>query len=189
MAVRFRCPCGKRLKAPEDYVGKKARCPVCERLLKVPGEQAEPPDTEETPPKGEETRATVVLADSTDRDREVAKRIFEDHGYRVYAATDGEQAIALIRQHKPDVAVVDLKTQKLSGFQVIRTITDQFNAENRDVWQTPFIMTCTKVTGRDRQYAISLGVDHYYAKPLAPATICARIEKILGHVPSGIRRR
>lgn len=136
-------------------------------------------------PREGESKGRVVVADSMPADLEALRRMLADKGYEVYAAKDGEEAVALIREHRPSLAILDLKTDKLSGFQVVQTITEQYNPMNKDVWQIPFFMTCSKVTGRDRQYAISLGVKQYFVKPLTPAMVCPKIEKQMGFM-SGI---
>ncbi|HRU05834.1 MAG TPA: response regulator [Candidatus Brocadiia bacterium] len=140
---------------------------------------------QESQARGGNSKGRIVVADSVPGDLETLRRMLEDKGYEVFAAKDGEEAVAMIREHKPALAIVDLKTDKLSGFQVVQTITEQYNPLNKDVWQIPFFMTCPKVTGRDRQYAISLGVRQYFVKPLTPAMVCPKIEKHMG-LMSGI---
>ncbi len=217
MEIRFKCPCGKVLGAPEEAAGKNGRCPVCERLIRVPGAESEggraptgtsaprpaaadpqpalaaalrPTPPHQPPPKAEDGgQGVIVVADSVQEDLAAAKKFLENHGYTVYAGSDGAEAIKLIRDKKPVLAIVDLKLDKISGFQVIAQVTDQFDALNKDIWQIPFIMTCGKVTGRDRQYAISLGVKYYYAKPVNLAKLCETVEKTLGRFPSGLRPR
>lgn len=129
-------------------------------------------------------KGSLVVADSDPEALESASKILRDHGYVVFQAGNGQEALELVRKQRPSLAVLDLRLAKVSGFQVIRLLTDQFNPVNKDVWQTPFVMTCNKVTGRDRQYAISLGVKYYFAKPLNPATLCSSVEKLLGSYPS-----
>lgn len=129
-------------------------------------------------------KGSVLVADSNASALAATRKMLEDHSYEVFTASDGNEAIAGIRQHNPSLAVLDLKLDKVGGFQVIKQITDQFNPLNKDVWQTPFVMTCNKVTGRDRQYAISLGVKYYLQKPLKPNILCASVEKMLGRYPS-----
>ena len=34
--IKFRCPCGKKLSVPPERAGKKAQCPVCEKVLRAP---------------------------------------------------------------------------------------------------------------------------------------------------------
>lgn len=271
MEIRFKCPCGNILAAPAEAAGRKGRCPVCSRRLRVPGDEPESPDrpvqaeaeaqpeaqpeaaeavvasapedespeeapasseaeeeapavTEPPPAKAEaeapppppekpkpetgpsaslrealglaqegttdeDENLRIVVADSIPGDLEKLRRALSDHGFDVRAAADGEEAIEAIREHKPHLAIVDLKTAKVGGFQVVRALTDQFNPLNADVWSTPFIMTCSKTTGRDKQYAVSIGVKHYIEKPVQITKLFDRIENILGRFPSGLTKK
>lgn len=206
MEFRFKCPCGKILGALEEAAGRRGRCPACGKVIRVPtGAVAEhpqaaerarpsteppsrPPIVQAEPPQREDAgKGVIVVADSTDSDLAMETKCLQNHGYTVYSATDGEEAVKLIREKKPALALLDLKLDRVSGFQVIKQVTDQFNPLNKDVWQIPFIMTCGKLTGRDRQYAISLGVKYYYSKPVTPAKLFQSVEKELGRFPSALR--
>ena len=204
---KAKCPsCGVKLRIPERQAeGDKAEAlvhetdsrevvaatddePSVDDILDRASQRSRKADEDEDEDDDGDYKGRIVVAESNESHRESARKMFVDRGYKVFVAHDGELALEKIRKYKPDVAIVDLKTEKLSGFQVVKTITDQFNPLNKEVWQTPILMTTAKITGRDKQYAISLGVTHYYVKPLVPAKICARIEKILGRLPSGTRR-
>jgi len=180
MPIRFRCLCGALLKTPDGSTGRKARCPHCARLLRVPAVSV--PESEgdgdetklEEPPKG-----LILLADEMDPDRAAAREILESHGYRVIEATDGEETVRLAREQHPDLIVADIRLPKLSGFQVVQAIRDPMNPRNADCWQTPVIFTTRKLRGRDKQYAMSLNVNNVLEKPLTPAELCPRIERLL----------
>jgi predicted RNA-binding Zn-ribbon protein involved in translation (DUF1610 family) len=61
MAIRFDCPaCGKRTQAPEELAGKRARCPLCQKVITVPepGEVEEAPLAEAAPPRPSTRRST-----------------------------------------------------------------------------------------------------------------------------------
>ena len=220
MEIRFKCPCGKVLGAPEHAAGRKARCPACERRLRVPGGEAEPEEKAKEKAKEKETvtrtrqrserldapatgmadivaahadaedeAVRIVVADSNPAELETLRKMLADHGFEVYAAADGEQAVEYIRKYKPALAIVDLKMDKMGGFQMVKAISDQFNPLNQDVWDMPILMTCPKITGRDKQYAISLGVKFYFEKPLVPTKVFERIERLLGRFASGGRPR
>jgi len=62
---------------------------------------------------------------------------------------------------------------------VVQALKDPINPQNTNCWQTPFILTTRRIRGRDKQYAISLGVGAYLQKPLTPAELCSRIERLL----------
>lgn len=193
MTLRFRCECGQKLRCPDDKLGKRAKCPKCANWVRVPesatydtiAEQAKPKKQE--PVKSEpgsslEKKVQIVVADSSEADRKPLVVMLQQHGYRVFEANDGPQAVDAIREHRPRCAVLDVKLDILSGFQVIEQIRNMNNAKNDAVWNTPVIMTTAKLRGRDKQYSMSLGAKGYFLKPVTPAQICPKIEKeVAGH--------
>ena len=119
----------------------------------------------------------MVVAESDEKDLNKLSAILHNHGYEVFKASDGEQAIALIRETNPDAVVLAINLDNLSGFQVVQQIHDPGNVHNKDIWTVPVLMTAAKVRGRDKQYSISLGVRGYFPKPVQPAQLCSRLEK------------
>jgi len=119
----------------------------------------------------------VVVADGAADDLKSLSDMLRNHGYEVIETTDGEKAIELIRKESPDATVLDIQLENLAGFQVIKQIRDVANQLNKDVWKIPVLMTTAKIRGRDKQYAVSVGVQAYFAKPLSPAQVCSRLEK------------
>ena len=210
MPVRFRCPCGQKLKVAESAVGKCAKCPKCSRRLRVPNgatyetvaEEA-PRKSHETggaknprPPTGiaagaeqapepereapeEEAKGRILVADSVPSDRDQLVVMLRNHGYSVIEAGDGEKAISLIRDRHPGAVVLDVSLDLMSGFQVIQHVRNLSNPLNKEVWNVPMLMTTAKLRGRDKQYAMSLGVGGYFAKPVQPAKFFPRLEKAL----------
>ena len=190
MVIKFRCPCGKVLKTPDDTSGKKAQCPNCGRLLRVPGASKPPAEPDAKPPRRppeeaeqapghEKAKARVLLCESNKGDLEHAQRMLEEHGYEVIIAEDGDAAIKLARKHSPDLIVADLKMQGMSAFQICRQLTEIGNPLNKHTWQTPFIVTTPKIRGRDKQYAMSLGVGTFLEKPLSPSQLCPPVERLV----------
>ena len=70
-----------------------------------------------------ETKPTVVVADDHPAVLETVARFLELSGLRVVGrARNGEEAIAAIEAHRPDLAVIDLRMPKLSGAVVVRQV-------------------------------------------------------------------
>ncbi len=61
---------------------------------------------------------TVLFVDDDEAFREICRRIFEEEGYHVVLAEDGMQAIGAVKSESPDVAVVDVRMPRMSGFDV-----------------------------------------------------------------------
>jgi len=203
MPIRFRCPCRQKLKASDEAAGKRAKCPKCSRWLRVPESgsyetvaeevepgrlaekepgAAEPAQAEPAPPpeeRREGVKGRVVVADSNPSDLKVTTRILRDHGYEVLEAEDGARAVEMIRKELPDAAVLDVRLDLLGGFKVIEQIRNPADVRNKQVWDMPVLMTTVKLRGRDKQYAMSLGVKGFFSKPVTPATLCSRLEKEL----------
>lgn len=200
MSLRFCCPCGQKLKVADDAVGKRAHCPKCARWLRIPTSasyetvaeevQAREPSHEPHPavanqgapppsPEQDGSRIRVVVADADKADLGFTAAMLRDHGYLTLTATDGERVLEMVRTERPDACVMDVKLAGMSGFQVVQHVRDVANSLNKDVWETPMLMTTNKVRGRDRQYALSLGVDDYIEKPVTPALLCPKLEKAI----------
>jgi CheY-like chemotaxis protein len=119
----------------------------------------------------------VVVADSNPEDLKKTALLLRNHNYTVLEATDGQRAVDVARGAKPDAVVVNIRMEGMSGFQVIQHVRDPANPLNKDIWAIPILMTAEKLNGRDKQYAMSLGVDGYFVKPLNAALLCAKLEK------------
>ncbi|HWE29220.1 MAG TPA: response regulator transcription factor [Polyangia bacterium] len=93
-------------------------------------------------------------------------------GFRTICAHDGEEALALLRSHKPDLVLLDLMLPKLSGLEVIKTL----RATDPD---TPIIVLSAKDQEGDKVLALSLGADDYVTKPFSVVEVIARIRVAL----------
>ena len=189
MPIRFSCPCGRKLKTGDNTAGRRARCPQCSRWLRIPAVSSYDTHAEEiAPPKegepaeqhaADHSTQTIVVADSFAADRENTAKVLRDHGYEVIQAGDGAAALDMIRHFHPLVAVINLHLNELSGFQVIQQLRNLANPMNKDVFDTPVVMTTEKSHGRDKQYAIHLGIDGFFEKPVDRERISARVEKAI----------
>ena len=200
MPIRFKCLCGQKLKSPDESIGKRAKCPKCDLWFHVPESQtyntiasqirpkhksgreeapvaAVPDPAEEGVGSGRKGKVRVVIADSVAADLAMLAEMLNYRGYEVLETNDGEKAVELVRKADPDAVVLDVHLENLGGFQVVRQIHDPANVQNKNVWTVPVLMTAAKVRGRDKQYAMSLGVDGYFPKPLTPAQLCHQLER------------
>lgn len=190
MPIRFQCPCGKKLKVSRKYAGKKTRCTQCERIIRIPSQTADAP--KEDVGSGEakkEFEGTVVVCDSSGRDQYLTVSMLEDEGFQVFTTEDGQKAIELIRATRPDACLLDLNTEGLGVFQVIKMVQDDLNPENRAVWHTPMYLTGSEISDHDRQFASSLRVRHCYRKPLGAAQVCGEIRECIRRRPPGLREK
>jgi len=116
----------------------------------------------------------ILIADGNEEFGFAMKQALEQSpAYAVVAvATDGEQAVAMLREHRPDVLIMDLMLSKLDGIAVLRQASSQ-NPVPVSLVMTAF-MTEFVATAAD-----SLGVRYFMAKPCSCAAVAERLGEIL----------
>jgi DNA-binding response OmpR family regulator len=97
-------------------------------------------------------------------------------GYQVSVARDGPTTVAMARDIKPDLLLLDIMLPGFDGFEVIAAI----RRENRGGKQPRIIMLTAKGHERDRQKAEALGVDDYVTKPFSNRDVVQRVQALLG---------
>lgn len=110
----------------------------------------------------------ILLVDDTETNLDIlVDTLGED--YEVAVATDGPTALALAKEHTPDLILLDIMMPGMDGYEVCRRLmADPATA------QTPviFLTALTDVADKTRGFAVG-GVD-YVTKPFEPAEIKAR---------------
>jgi DNA-binding response OmpR family regulator len=92
--------------------------------------------------------------------------------YEVLTASDGETGYRLMREHPPDLLVLDLMLPKLSGYELCRKV----RAEGVT---TPILMLTARGEEADRVLGLDLGADDYVTKPFSVRELLARIRALL----------
>jgi two-component system, OmpR family, alkaline phosphatase synthesis response regulator PhoP len=121
----------------------------------------------------------LIAEDSSTVRRVVAGRLAAD-GYQVVEAVDGEDALKLARQERPDLLVLDKVMPKYDGFEVVRALR-----EDPEMRAIPIVMLTERSGEPDVLSGLGLGVDEYMAKPFSPRELSARVQRVLaraGHV-------
>jgi two-component system phosphate regulon response regulator PhoB len=98
----------------------------------------------------------------------------EKADYRVAVATDGDEALLIVEEDKPDLIVLDWMLPSVSGVEVCRRLRG-----NSDTRATPIIMLTAKGEEADRIYGLETGADDYMVKPFSPNELIARIKAVL----------
>jgi len=118
--------------------------------------------------------AKVLIVDDEPNIREVVGLYLRRDGHDVVSATDGEEALAVFRESKPDLVVLDLMLPKIGGLEVCR----RMRAERR----VPLIMLTARGEEEERVVGLSLGADDYIVKPFSPRELAARVTAVLRRV-------
>ncbi|WP_018583519.1 response regulator [Salinispora arenicola] len=120
-------------------------------------------------------RQDVILV--VDDDEDIARFVefnLRLHGYEVIHARDGQEALEVIAQHRPDLAVVDLMMPRVDGLELTRRLrADPMTAA------LPVIMLTAKGMTVDKVHGLSAGADDYLVKPFDTAELVARVSSTL----------
>ena len=109
----------------------------------------------------------AVIADDDAVIRRVLGLLLEREGLEVHAATDGEEAVALVHELRPDVVFLDAMMPPPDGYDVCARI----RAELDEAAQPRIVMITAAGQPADRDRARTAGVDHFVTKPFSPSAL------------------
>jgi DNA-binding response OmpR family regulator len=115
---------------------------------------------------------SVVLADDDPIILTILRSMLSNHGMRCQTASNGLEAIRLIREVQPHVAVLDIDMPDANGFEVLAAI----RAEHMAI---PVVMLSAHQQEADILRSFRLGADDYLVKPFNPAELVARLKRLL----------
>jgi len=104
---------------------------------------------------------TALVVEDSMTDMQVIISCLQQGGLNVLTADSGEEAIAKISSHKPDVIVLDVVLPGRSGFEVCRDLKAEANTR-----KIPVIICSTKAGEMDKFWGMKQGADAYLAKPI-----------------------
>jgi two-component system phosphate regulon response regulator PhoB len=128
----------------------------------------------EQPISRSELRPVVLIVEDESALVTLLRYNFEAAGYAVTAASDGEEALLAIAEHKPDLVILDWMLPLVSGLEVCRQIRRK--PETRDL---PVIMLTARGEEGDRIRGFDSGADDYVTKPFSPAELVVRARAVL----------
>ncbi len=105
------------------------------------------------------------------------KLVLEEKGYEVTEAYDGQQALDILEDFRPDLILLDVTMPKLNGWDVLKQI--QEDPETADI---PVLMLTARSEDADKARGWELGVTWYQTKPFELDELAMVIERILASV-------
>jgi CheY-like chemotaxis protein len=123
----------------------------------------------------EPSPATILVAEDDSTQRQLFADVLMHAGYRVLEASNGEDAIAIAHEKRPDLVLVDVTMPGMSGWNVVRVIRDDYT-----LGSVKLIMVTGLADSWDRDASIAAGADSHLAKPVHPEQLLAEITRVLG---------
>lgn len=113
----------------------------------------------------------ILIVEDDKRTASLVALYLEREGFQTVVASDGLQALELVKRHKPAFVILDLMLPRLDGWGVCRQI--------RRTSDVPILMLTARGEEIDRVSGLTLGADDYLAKPFSPRELVARVKAIL----------
>jgi two-component system, OmpR family, alkaline phosphatase synthesis response regulator PhoP len=113
----------------------------------------------------------ILIIDDEQRIVRGVEKYFEQAGFQVLSAYDGQTGLSLARTANPDLIVLDLMLPGMDGLDVCRALRRDSNV--------PVIMLTARVEETDKLIGLELGADDYVTKPFSPRELVARARAVL----------
>ena len=112
----------------------------------------------------------ILVVDDESLIREVIIEYLKLEKMEYQEASDGYQAIELVKNEDFDVVIMDIMMPKMDGYQAVKEI--------RKFSKVPFIMLSARSEEYDKLTCFDIGVDDYVTKPFSPRELIARIKAV-----------
>ncbi len=129
------------------------------------------------------SKPTILVAEDESALVTLLRYNLEREGYRVLEARDGEEALLVAAEEKPDLIILDWMMPQLSGIEVCRRLRGR--QETRNV---PILMLTARGEEADRIRGLDTGADDYLTKPFSMTELPARLRAVLRRIRPPWRR-
>jgi two-component system, OmpR family, alkaline phosphatase synthesis response regulator PhoP len=119
----------------------------------------------------------ILIVDDNPDIVEMLKAYLTSEGFDVASAANGQQALHVAREQKPDCIVLDMMMPKMSGSEFIRVYTAEAD--------TPILVLTARVEETDKVLGLELGADDYVTKPFSLRELTARINALIRRANKG----
>ena len=120
--------------------------------------------------------ASILVVDDALTVRELQRSIFENAGYRVRVAVNGEEALVEISHERPDLVLTDVQMPRMDGFELTEAIRKQPGLAS-----LPVIILTSRGSDEDRRRGLECGADGYIVKSgFDQSALLSAVERLLG---------
>lgn len=116
----------------------------------------------------------ILVADDEKSLRMLVRVTLENDDCQVFEARDGQEALRLVREVRPNLVFLDVVMPSLTGYDVCRALRQDATTNDAVV-----VMLTAQKDPLDRQRGIEAGVDHYLTKPFSPLELLQLTERVL----------
>jgi diguanylate cyclase (GGDEF)-like protein len=118
----------------------------------------------------------VLIADDDPLILQQLRGALASQEYQLFEAENGAEALSLVREHRPDLIIMDVEMPQLGGVEVCRIL--KANERQTGFGFIPVVLMATGLVVGKVQ-ALALGADEYLVKPVQPTELAARVKGML----------
>lgn len=113
----------------------------------------------------------ILVVDDKKELRTLLKEYLTQEGFEIATAGNGQEALFVARQEKPDLVILDLMMPGMSGYDFLRVYSRESN--------TPVIILTAKLEESEKVLGLELGADDFVTKPFSIRELAARVRAVL----------
>ena len=114
----------------------------------------------------------ILVVEDDSKLRQLFCTVLHRHGYRTFAAEDGEAALAVLEKEPIDLIVSDIMMPRMDGYELTKTLREAN-------YQLPILMVTAKESFQDKQKGFLVGTDDYMVKPIDVNEMVLRVGALL----------
>lgn len=158
--------------------------------IRIPGrdtagtlsQSPQPAPAEKGPPTSPRPSTILLADDNRDAVETLAEILRLDH-HQVHTALEGRTALALAREHRPDIVLLDISMPELDGYTLCQRL-------RREPWAAGLVIVALSGYGspQDLERGRIAGFDRYFTKPADPGELLDYLNRCAAHAQAGTGR-
>ncbi len=117
---------------------------------------------------------TILIVEDNGLNMKLFRDLLTAHGYVTLETSDGAEALELVRQHRPNLVLMDIQLPNVSGLEIIKS-----NKADAELKSIPVVAVSAFVTKWDTETMRELGCEAYLAKPITITSFIEAVETAL----------
>ncbi|HYD32582.1 MAG TPA: response regulator [Azospirillaceae bacterium] len=117
----------------------------------------------------------VLIVEDNELNMKLFHDLLEAHGYETLQTKDGMEALRLVREHRPDLILMDIQLPEVSGLEVTKWIK-----EDKELKSIPIIAVTAFAMKGDEEKIREGGCEDYIAKPISVMKFLEAVNRFLG---------
>lgn len=119
----------------------------------------------------------LLIADDEESVRSLVRITLETESHEILEARDGTQALDLIREHRPELVLLDVDMPEVSGLDVCRSVKEDPTTSDITV-----VMLTAAAQESDLHEGEQAGADGYFTKPFSPIALLEKVDEVAERV-------